>query len=743
MSHSVPFWKRTPFTGFLVFGILVGLHSLLHAQDLPRLGDINGDGVATVEDLAPVVSHFNGLRPLPADQEALADVNLDGVIDRADSALILEAILGKRELPLALTRVWLTSPGNGDTGVAVTRETIIRFTGPLASDNEATAQTIYAEFGGVRVPARLATSPDLKSVTLFYTIDDGMLPASARIRVTIDGDQLSDARGVAVDADNDGVPGGRREIEFDTLTLTVVQDTTVCGRVFASRLANTDAGAEVNQPLEGVKITVDGRESTIFTTTDNNGDFRLENCPAGRFFVHIDGRNAVLPPEALEGSYYPNVGKAWTSIPGEEVNIGEIYLPVIPPDTLKEASVTEETMLTFPQSFIDEHPEFTDVIVRVPPGSLTRDDGSVGGMVGIAPVDPNRLPGALPDNLTIRDIVTVQTDGATNFSEPVPICLPNLPDEQGNVLPPGAKSALLSFNHDTGRFEVVGSMTVSEDGSQICSDPGSGILAPGWHGQQPAAGLDGGDLGPDTPDPDPDKPQAEHPNAPEGHRPQLKPKVFDHCEDEEMPDEPHSQDDNPDDEYADPIYYFSGEFYETVVDMRIKGRGQDFVWQRKYRSRDGVSSLLGNNWDIGHNIFLEFRDAPPLSPSRRKQVRIIAESNGGSGGSSISFYPPPSDPAPPPQMLVLCTGSGRADYFNELQEGKVWGKPAFFQEIVKLRDGSFHMTFQNRGRWEFYPIDGSAQSGKISANVDRNGNAIRYFYDSQGPPGFHPRHAGS
>ncbi len=40
---------------------------------------------------------------------------------------------------------------------------------------------------------------------------------------------------------------------------------------------------------------------------------------------------------------------------------------------------------------------------------------------------------------------------------------------------------LFSFNHDSGEWEVVGTGTVSEDGLSIVSDPGKGILAPGWH----------------------------------------------------------------------------------------------------------------------------------------------------------------------------------------------------------------------------------------------------------------------
>src|SRR5205085_334988 len=52
-------------------------------------------------------------------------------------------------------------------------------------------------------------------------------------------------------------------------------------------------------------------------------------------------------------------------------------------------------------------------------------------------------------------------------------------------LPPGAKSALWSFVHDTGRWEIQGSMTVTDDGLFVVTDPGVGVHQPGWHGTQP------------------------------------------------------------------------------------------------------------------------------------------------------------------------------------------------------------------------------------------------------------------
>lgn len=37
----------------------------------------------------------------------------------------------------------------------------------------------------------------------------------------------------------------------------------------------------------------------------------------------------------------------------------------------------------------------------------------------------------------------------------------------------------------------------------------------------------------------------------------------------------------------------------------MKGRGLDFVWARKYRSRPGPNSVQGNDWDFSYNIYVE------------------------------------------------------------------------------------------------------------------------------------------
>src|SRR6185436_13768885 len=158
-------------------------------------------------------------------------------------------------------------------------------------------------------------------ITLFYDRD---LPASSRVRATLDGGALRDRFGAKIDADGNGYAGGIARVEFDTVTLTTLPDTKVCGRVFASQLA-PNGTSSINVPLAGVTITVDGLETTLRTTSDAMGNFCLDPAPAGEFFVHIDGRSATNVVGV--GDYYPSVGKLWKSVAGETTTIGDVYLP--------------------------------------------------------------------------------------------------------------------------------------------------------------------------------------------------------------------------------------------------------------------------------------------------------------------------------------------------------------------------------------------------------------------------------
>ncbi|MGE3308462.1 MAG: Ig-like domain-containing protein [Limisphaerales bacterium] len=383
---------------------------------------------------------------------------------------------------------FISSPTAGEGDVSVTRETILRFSNPLASDATIGNGTFFASYGGRKLLSRVELSSDKRTATLFYL---ETVPASARIRVTFMGDSVPDFLGRPVDADANGIPGGIAEIDFDTLSITPVGQTAIIGRVFASELVPdpNGTGATVNKPLAGVTVTVDGAEETLRAVTDALGNFTLQPCPAGKFFVHIDGRTATLS-QYPNGNYYPSVGKQWEAVASKADNLaggtGEIYLPLITTGTLQLVSATADTTITFPASIVASNAALAGVSITVPANALFSDSGTRGGRVGIAPVSPNRLPGPLPPGLEFPLVITVQTDGGQNFDRPVPICFPNLPDPgTGEPLAPGEVNYLYSFNHDKGEWEAIGAMTVNNNGRRICTDQGVGIVQPGWHGSGP------------------------------------------------------------------------------------------------------------------------------------------------------------------------------------------------------------------------------------------------------------------
>jgi hypothetical protein len=404
-----------------------------------------------------------------------------------------------RQLPPLLSQLVSSSPPAGSGGVAVSRETVLHFTTALAVDTVLTGEEVYAEFAGERLTAWTVLSQDRKTITLFY---DEYLPGGSRIKITIKGDLLRDIEGRKLDINGDGKPGGSGSFEFTTSSISTVPGTAVVGNVYATELG-TENGQPVDVPLKGVMVLLDGKEETINATTDENGFFKLEPVPAGEFFVHIYGWTAE-GSQYPDGAYYAAVGKSWHAIAGREDNLaggtGKIYLPLIYSASLKPVSMTEDTVVEFIPSVIEKYPELEGVQVTVPADSLFNQNGTRGGKVGIAPVPPDRLPSPLPEGLRFPIVITVQTDGALNFDVPTPVKFPNLPDpETGEVLAPGAKTALWAFDHDSGLWTVQGSMTISPDGKFAVSDPGVGLSAPGWVGVNP--GGPGGGPGPPPPGP--------------------------------------------------------------------------------------------------------------------------------------------------------------------------------------------------------------------------------------------------
>ena len=139
------------------------------------------------------------------------------------------------------------------------------------------------------------------------------------------------------------------------------------------------------------------------------------------------------------------------------------------------------------------------------------------------------------------------------------------------------------------------------------------------------------------------------------------------------------------------VYLHSGEFHLAAVDLRIAGRGLDFVWARKYRSRLGPDTPQGIGWDSSYNIRIE-------------QV-----------GTAIRLH----------------DGNTRRDLYFLRPDGTYTARQ-FFREGRFNPDDTFTLTFADGGTWNFHPLDSSPAAGKLASSIDRNGNALLFQYDGLG-----------
>ena len=418
-------------------------------------------------------------------------------------------------------RITKISPNNGEEMVTLTREAIIRFSQPV-DPTTVTQDALKVVTLGKEVSGRIVVSSTEKFAT-FYP-DEPWNP-STEVRIQIDGSKIIGRNGKALDADNNGTPGGLITADFRTLPITRIPGTDVFGYVYDSYNKNPD-GSDI--PLQGVEIRLDALPGVV-GVTDENGYFILEDVPAPEFYVYIDGSKVAGLPE---GSQYASLGKAFHSMPGRATQLfmdGEpfdVYLPLMAADDVVALSATEDTAVGFgagAQAFLaQQFPDIDSAVwqqtqVKFVAGSAQDDQGNAATQAMIVPVAPDRLPAPLPPNITPSLVISIQSGGpngfnreadggATNFDVPAPIQFSNL-----EGLAPGEKSLIWTFNHDAGDWEVIGTGTVSEDGLAVVSDEGVGIRAPGWHFMNSGVVTEGGAVvGDDLPMPSPISPDTDN-----------------------------------------------------------------------------------------------------------------------------------------------------------------------------------------------------------------------------------------
>ena len=475
---------------------------------------------ATGVDLAALSVQIDGgpILPLTFDQFGTFDAELPlgplapgahtitlRAVDTAGNETVenIDATLADR-VPF---RVLDLTPNDREGDVGATIHPFVQFNREvdLATLNSDSFYAVTAK--GQKIAATITPLNDGTGAWMFF---DDPLPGSTAIELIVDGDLIRSADGAALDGDTDGTPGGSLVQRFTTVALDGLETTTLSGRIvdpgadlypmtpddFTSGPGGvTDyANHSYANPIEGAEVYVLGRPD-LAVLTDENGVFQLTGLPTGKVKIVVDGRTATNAPNDI---YWPEMVVDVEVRPGQENTImggmgpleaqlerqedQAFFLPRVP--TIALTAVPDDQSITIrPVSAAgtDLTPEqFELITLEMQPNSMIDGHGNpiANPELGLALVPSEMVIDMLPDGVPTPPIfLTIQGPDGGVFTEEAVLTIPNVMG-----LAPGEKSEFFSYDHQTGLLVINGVGTVSADGSYIRTDPGSGILQPGWNG---------------------------------------------------------------------------------------------------------------------------------------------------------------------------------------------------------------------------------------------------------------------
>jgi len=231
-------------------------------------------------------------------------------------------------------------------------------------------------------------------------------------------------------------------------------------------------------PIGGATVELSVDSDTLITTSDVNGRFTFSGTPSGFALLHVRGETATqLNGTAIPAGTFPALEFEVYIVPSTQNSLSmPVLLPAIDPANGRMYDGSTDVELTVEG--------LEGVKLTIAAGSMTLADGTRPSpenpvLVSVDQVHYDELPMPMPNGAAPPMTLTFQPPGA-HYDPPVKVEYPNT-----TGLAPGQIVYFLSFNHDTGQFEIVSSGSVAEDGSTIASDPGGGIPMGGWQGQCP------------------------------------------------------------------------------------------------------------------------------------------------------------------------------------------------------------------------------------------------------------------
>ncbi len=376
-----------------------------------------------------------------------------------------------------------TNAGCGNNRIEATSTDIVGTTFFCASGNPAPAAQINIGSGNDQLVEVGAVTPDplrawvsdscngVAGIPVVFDVvsGDGRVNGQQRTTVTTGPTGHAeaefttgpDAGNHRITASFEGNPSGPAEFVVRAVKREQSQPTAFQGVVLDN----------ANQPIGGAEctITINGAALPPLTTNDS-GFFEFTSIPAGPGHIAINGLVATkLGGEDIPPGSFPSLAFDIALVP-ETTNTlpGPILLPRLDPANAREYSTTDDTVLTIEG--------MEGLVMTVIAGSMTIDGEPApdGTILSLNQVHHDDIPMPMPDGAAPPFAWTLQPPNA-HFDPPIKIEYPNM-----TALPAGAISYFLSFNHATNEFEIIATGTVSEDGSTITTDQGSGLEISGW-----------------------------------------------------------------------------------------------------------------------------------------------------------------------------------------------------------------------------------------------------------------------
>ncbi len=231
-------------------------------------------------------------------------------------------------------------------------------------------------------------------------------------------------------------------------------------------------------PVGGVLIEVldANGQAVAEATTSSLGFFSIDGIPKGTYDVHVSGTDAF---DAAGNPVADKVSLTMTNVAitrGDDTVLGgkPVFLPPLAGGTELDAG-GGTTVTVLGGTVIGN--EDIGVFLVFEADTLVTFIDAADTTLSVTHIPIDEIPMSLPDGVASAQMVSFQVPGAT-FDIPPKVIFPNW-----NGTPAGTPLVPLHrFDHDTGVWVQFGTGTVTADGLQVVSDPGSGLPKTGWGG---------------------------------------------------------------------------------------------------------------------------------------------------------------------------------------------------------------------------------------------------------------------